>query len=169
MTGKVKGQTDGVGLYHSADQGDHWTKISQGQKWTWPKDFSVNPHDPDEILVGASRDNPGLYRTKDGGKTWQLLASKEREHFGGYFHPDHPGWIYMTCTEGPTECGLYLSKDDGKTFKPFSQIPFGNIQRICFDPDDPQAHLLDHVRLLGHQGAAGAVTEPGKTPANAVP
>lgn len=137
VTGKVKGQTDGVGLYRSTDQGDHWTRISQGQKWTWPKDFSVNPHDPDDILVGESRDNPGLYRTKDGGNTWQLLASKERETFGGYFHPDHPGWIYMTCTEGPAHCGLYLSKDDGKTFKPFSQIPFGNIQRICFDPDDP--------------------------------
>jgi hypothetical protein len=44
----------------------------------------------------------------------------------------------MTCTETPIECGLYLSKNDCKTFKPFSAIPFGNIQRVCFDPDDPK-------------------------------
>ena len=60
------------------------------------------------------------------------------EHFGGYFHPTHPGWIYLTLTEDAKESGLYLSQDDGKTWKPFSQIPFANIQRVCFDPDDPE-------------------------------
>ena len=38
--------------------------------------------------------------TKDLGKTWELLTSKGKEHFGGYFHPSHPGWIYLTLTEG---------------------------------------------------------------------
>ena len=138
VTGKVKGETDGVGLYHSTDKGDNWTKISDGQPWTWVKDFSVNPRDPKEIVVAASRDEPGLYRTKDFGKKWEMLVSKGREHFGGYFHPTHPGWIYLTLTEDAKESGLYLSQDDGKTWKPFSQIPFANIQRVCFDPDDPE-------------------------------
>jgi photosystem II stability/assembly factor-like uncharacterized protein len=138
VTGKVKGETDGVGLYRSTDKGDTWTKISAGQPWTWVKDFSVNPRDPNEILVAASRDHPGLYRTKDLGKTWELLTSKGREHFGGYFHPAHPSWMYLTLTEDAQECGLYFSKDDGKTWKAYSQIPFANIQRVCFDPDDPE-------------------------------
>ncbi|MFB3893975.1 MAG: WD40/YVTN/BNR-like repeat-containing protein [Phycisphaerae bacterium] len=142
VTGKVKGETDGVGIYRSTDKGDNWTKLSEGQPWTWLKDFSVNPRDPNEILVGASRDKPGLYRTKNLGKTWELLGTKGKEHFGGYFHPAHPGWIYMTLTEGAEESGLYLSQDDGKTWKPYSQIPFANIQRVCFDPDD-----ADHIYL----------------------
>ncbi len=138
VTGKVKGETDGVGLYRSTDKGDNWTNIGAGQPWTWVKDFSVNPRDPNEIIVAASRDNPGLYRTKDLGKTWQMIGSKGKEHFGGYFHPTRPGWIYLTLTECDVEAGLYLSQDDGKTWKPYLQIPFGNIQRVCFDPDDPQ-------------------------------
>jgi photosystem II stability/assembly factor-like uncharacterized protein len=138
VTGKVKGETDGVGLYRSTDKGDNWTKISEGQPWTWVKDFSVNPRDSKEILVAASRDKPGLYRTKDLGKTWEMLVSKDREHFGGYFHPAHPGWIYLTLTEGAEESGIYLSQDDGKTWTPYTQIPFANIQRVCFDPDDPK-------------------------------
>jgi hypothetical protein len=40
------------------------------------------------------------------------------------------------CSGSSLHGRLYLSKDDGKTFQPFSQIPFGNIQRVCFDPDD---------------------------------
>lgn len=138
VTGKIKGETDGVGLYRSTDQGENWTNIAAGQPWTWVKDFNVNPRDPNDILVAASRDQPGLYRTRDGGKTWQNIANKGRETFSGFFHPNNKGWIYFTLTEGPPEAGLYLSKDDGKTWLPFLELPFSSIMRLTFDPDDPK-------------------------------
>ena len=47
-------------------------------------------------------------------------------------------WIYLTLGEDAALAGLYLSKDDGKTWAPYSKIPFPSIQRVAFVPDDPQ-------------------------------
>ncbi len=42
----------------------------------------------------------------------------------------------MCLTEGAPEAGLWLSKDGGETWEPFEEVPFRNIQRVSFDPND---------------------------------
>jgi photosystem II stability/assembly factor-like uncharacterized protein len=138
---------DGVGLYRSTDGAASWSKISSPLKLHWFKDFTVKPGDPKTILLSAANihgktDEAGLYRTTDGGQTWKKLVQKGPEHFGAFYHPQHPGWIYITLTEGAKEAGLYLSKDDGATWQPFSTLPFRNIQRIVFDPAHPKEMIL---------------------------
>jgi photosystem II stability/assembly factor-like uncharacterized protein len=138
---------DGVGLYRSADGGKSWAKITESLPLHWPRDFTVKPDDPKTILLSASdirgrSGEGGLYRTTDGGKTWKKLAQKGREHFGAFYHPAHPRWIYMTLTEGAPEAGLYLSRDDGATWAPFTTLPFRNIQRVAFDPARPGEIIL---------------------------
>lgn len=135
-------QPAGVGLYRSRDGGASWEKIHRDPPFLYPKDFSVNPTDCNDILLGtcdtAGQDNEGgLYRTRDGGKNWQRIGRAGPQTFGGYFHPTHPGWIYMTLTEGAPDAGLWLSRDDGRTWEPFADLPFSNIQRVEFDPADP--------------------------------
>ncbi len=130
----------GVGIYRSKDKGSSWERINASKPLLWPKDFTVDPDNPDIIYVGAAdaqgKKEGGLYRTEDGGANWKLLASEGPEHFGAYLDPRRKGWIYMTLTEGAPKCGLYLSKDNGKSFSPVSGIPFSNVQRIEFDPAD---------------------------------
>jgi len=138
---------DGVGLYRSTDAGESWSKINSSLPLHWPKDFTVKPGDSKTILLSASgvRGSPeegGLYRTTDGGQTWRKLVQKGREHFGAFYHPGHPQWIYMTLTEGAPESGLYLSRDDGATWEPFTTLPFRNIQRVAFDPARPNEIIL---------------------------
>ena len=133
--------SEGVGLYRSVDRAETWEKINKSQLFLYPKDFSVHPHDSNVILVGvcdAGRGDQsgGLYRTDDGGKTWRRVGRQGPQTFGGYFHPKHDGWIYMTLTEGAPGAGLWLSKDDGQTWRPFDALPFSNVQRIAFDPSD---------------------------------
>lgn len=134
----------GPGIYRSIDGAKTWKKITPTLHW--PKDFSVNPASSNDIVLGAAtvRGHPesGLYRTKDGGKHWKLIISKELEHFGAYFHPTRPNWIYMTCTEGAKQCGLFLSTDDGNSWTPFTTLPFSNIQRVHFDPKSPDEIIL---------------------------
>jgi photosystem II stability/assembly factor-like uncharacterized protein len=138
---------EGVGLYRSTDHGETWTKINKDNLFLYPKDFSVDPKDSKHILVGtcSSRQQPdagGLFRTKDGGKIWKRIGKEARQTFGGYFHPRKKGWIYMTLTEGAPGPGLWLSKDDGATWLPFKKLPFSNIQRVVFDPENKNAIYL---------------------------
>ena len=138
---------EGVGLYRSRDGGDMWQKISHGPGFVYPKDFSVHPANSNLILVGTCDTDwndrqGGLYRTEDGGKTWQRIGREGRQTFGGYFHPEHRGWIYMTLTEGNPGAGLWLSRDNGQTWTAFSRLPFSNIQRVVFDPSDKNQMVI---------------------------
>jgi hypothetical protein len=137
----------GVGLYRSTDAGTTWSKITPSLPLHWPKDYTVKADDPKTILLSASeirggRGEGGLYRTTDGGRSWKKLAQKGPQHFGAFYHPEHPGWIYMTLTEGAPESGLYLSRDDGTTWVPFTALPFRNIQRVTFDSARPDEVIL---------------------------
>ena len=138
---------NGVGLYRSVDAGATWSKITSTLALRWLKDFTVKPDDSRTILLSAadvrrSTGEAGLYRTTDGGQTWTKLVQKGREHFGAFYHPNHPGWIFLTLTEDARGAGLFLSRDNGATWEPFSTLPFSNIQRVAFDPARPQEIIL---------------------------
>lgn len=146
VTAKVRDgrfSPEGVGLYRSSDGGESWKKITESVTIHWPKDFTVDPRDSRIVYLGASdperpprAEEGGLYRTKDGGKTWTRIAREGGGHFGAYLHPNGK-WIYMTLAEGTPTYPLWLSKDDGATWVPFTELPFSNILRIRFDSAAP--------------------------------
>ena len=131
---------DGAGIYRSRDRGEHWVKVTESRSLLWPKDITVDPLDSRVIYVGASdarQGQAGLWKTRDGGDHWTMIFQAGPEHFGGYLHPNHPGWVYATLTEGAPKAGLWLSKDGGQSWKSISALPFSNIQRVVVDPRDP--------------------------------
>lgn len=132
---------EGVGLYRSRDGAETWEKIDVSQPLLYPKDFSVHPLDSRRLLLGAcdsgGKDaSGGLYYSDDGGTAWRRIGREGSQTFGGYFHPKQDGWIYMTLTEGAPGAGLWLSRDNGRSWQPFDGLPFSNIQRVAFDPFD---------------------------------
>lgn len=145
VTGKVqhsKFLASGVGLYKSQDQGQKWQNITADLDLLWTKDFCVHPTDSNIIFLGAAdagkQKQGGLYRTLDAGRTWKKLIRKGPEHFGAYFHPKRPDWLYMTLCEEASGPSLFLSTDNGETWLPFPSFPFANAQRIIVDPHDPE-------------------------------
>jgi hypothetical protein len=132
--------SEGVGLYRSKDGAETWEKVNASKLFLYPKDFSVDARDSARILIGTcdagGDQSGGLYATEDGGKTWQRIGREGPQTFGGYFHPQHRDWIYMTLTEGAPRAGLWLSRDRGKTWEAFNELPFANVQRVTFDRAD---------------------------------
>ncbi len=131
--------SEGVGLYRSRDGSASWENINASQPLRYVKDFSVHPRDSRRILLGAcdagqGDRSGGLYFTEDGGRNWRRIGRQGPQTFGGYFHPQKEGWIYMTLTEGAPGAGLWLSRDLGQNWTPFDELPFSNIQRPEFDP-----------------------------------
>ena len=156
--------SEGVGLHRSSDGAETWQIVNSSRTFLYPKDFSVHPKDSRVILVGAcdssSEDQSGgLYRTSDGGKTWERIGRQGRQTFGGYFHPKFDGWIYMTLTEGAPGAGLWLSRDNGQTWEPFDGLPFSNIQRVVFDPRDD---AVMYVTTFGGSVWRGPVVPRGE-------
>jgi len=146
--------TVGTGLYKSSDGAESWEHISKSLPLGWPTGFTVHPGDPDVIYLAAAsgwrNQTGGLYKTTDGGRTWSCIFNKQSPEYLGrglesFFvrlHPDDPETVYYsTGTQG-----LMLSRDGGKHWELFDQLPFDNIHRVTFDPAD---HSIIYVTTFG--------------------
>ncbi|MBU3078236.1 WD40/YVTN/BNR-like repeat-containing protein [Sphingomonas quercus] len=120
----------GRGLYKSVDGARSWTFMGLrdvGQIAT----IRINPTNPDEVFV-ASIGNPfknnkerGVYRTRDGGRTWQqvLFLTDELGAADIEFQPGNPQVLYAamwhglrrpwSIISGSKDGGLYKSTDGG--------------------------------------------------------
>jgi photosystem II stability/assembly factor-like uncharacterized protein len=76
----------GGGVWQSKDAGQSWHSCWNDQDILNIGSLAVDPRDPNTIYCGTGESNlssdsypgVGLYATRDGGRTWQLLASSNR-------------------------------------------------------------------------------------------
>jgi len=77
-------------IYRSADGGLSWVTVETGLTPGWFEEIVINPLHPKTVYVGGEN---GVYRTKDGGKTWkQLLPDSWCEAL--ILDPHNPETVY---------------------------------------------------------------------------
>jgi len=119
------GSDDGL-LHLSRDGGMTWNSVTPPDlpEWTTINTIEPSPHDPAAVYVSATRyklddTHPYLYKTKDYGKTWQIITNGiPADDFTRVIREDpiQRGLLYAG-----TETGLYISFDDGAHWLPFRQ------------------------------------------------
>jgi len=135
---KVESGGPGCAIYKSTDEGETWNKIMTGLPDTIGKiGLSVSAADPNRVfaIVEAKKSEAGLYRSDDGGNSWELLSTNQLI--------TARSWYYMEVFADPNNrdvvyvlnAPLMRSIDGGKTFESMRVI-HGDCHDLWINPDD---------------------------------
>ncbi|MBX7126570.1 MAG: glycosyl hydrolase [Cyclobacteriaceae bacterium] len=119
----VAGSDDGL-VHITRDGGKKWEAITPTgmPEWNMINSVEFDPFVKGGIYIAATRYKSGdyapyLYKTKDYGKTWTKITDGiDGQHFTRVVRcdPKRPGLLYAG-----TEAGMYISFDDGASWKTF--------------------------------------------------
>jgi photosystem II stability/assembly factor-like uncharacterized protein len=139
----------GDGIYKTLDGGKTWRNVGLRDSRAIGK-IIVNPQNPDVAFVAAlghpygPNTERGIFRTADGGKTWERVLYKD-ENTGGIdvtFDPHNANILFASLwqarrtpwslSSGGPGSGLYRSNDGGTTWKRLEEhgLPKGPYGRI---------------------------------------
>ena len=139
----------GDGVYKSLDGGKTWKNVGLRDSRAIGR-VIVNPRNPDIVFVAAlghpfgPNSERGVFRTTDGGKTWERVLYKD-ENTGAIdvaFDPHNSNIIFASLWEarrtpwslssGGPGSGIYRSNDGGTTWKHLQEhgLPKGPYGRI---------------------------------------
>lgn len=121
------------GLWYSNTNGQSFTPIFDSEDILFIGDIAVNwsaPAASRTIWIGSGEVNSsrssyaglGMYRSTNGGKTWEYLGLPESHHIGKVqLHPTDPNTVWVAVLghlySPNKERGVYKTTDGGKTWK----------------------------------------------------
>ncbi|HUO33520.1 MAG TPA: hypothetical protein VMU43_00870 [Candidatus Acidoferrum sp.] len=141
--------TYGTGVYKSVDGGRSWTHVGLTDTRHIGA-LIIHPTNPNTVFVAAlghaygSNEERGIFRTTDGGATWQKVLYVD-DKTGGIdvvFDPNNPNTLFAamwqavrtpwSLSSGGPGSGLYRSTDGGNTWKKLEGhgLPEGLLGRI---------------------------------------
>jgi photosystem II stability/assembly factor-like uncharacterized protein len=161
----------GDGIYKSTDAGKTWTHLGLRQGQQIPR-LVVDPRNPNRLFVAVLGHpygpNPqrGIFRSKDGGQTFQKVLYKD-EYTGGSdveLDPSDPNIVYAglwQAEEGPwenaawsgTNGGLFKSTDGGEHWTQLTHgLPKDLVQiNVAIAPSEP-SRLYATIATNEHGG-----------------
>ncbi len=139
------------GVWKTENAGTTWKSLFDGQSSYSIGSVAVDPSNVNTVWVGTGENHggrhlafgDGVYRSKDGGSTWENLGLKESEHISEIIvHPEDPNTVYVAA-QGPLwsgggDRGLFKTTDGGKTWNNIlSAGEYTGVTDIMMDPRNP--------------------------------
>jgi photosystem II stability/assembly factor-like uncharacterized protein len=105
--------------------------------------LAVDPTDSRRIYWGACGEGGGLWRSEDGGESWQRVFQNEQ-------------WVFnvLVAADGTVYCpgiNLWRSTDHGQAWKRLTKSSEGQIVGLEIDPRDPKTLWYSTIK---HGGTA---------------
>lgn len=111
----LAGDLEKDGAYRSDDLGKTWVRL--GDAPVSPRALAVSPrYDTDRTLYVGTRDN-GLWRSTDGGDTWQPRGAPTRTYYKIAVLPGANGARILLADGCCAPSGLLRSTDEGETWQ----------------------------------------------------
>ena len=141
----------GGGVWKSSDGGTTFKPVFDKQSTQSIGSLAIDPSNPQTVWVGTGEAwvrnsvsvGTGIYRSRDGGDTWENLGLTDSEHLSRIvIHPKDSQTVYA-CALGHLwnanqERGVFKSTDGGKTWK---KVLYRDENTGCaemvMDPQDP--------------------------------
>ncbi|SFR31265.1 Uncharacterized protein SAMN04490243_0092 [Robiginitalea myxolifaciens] len=144
------------GLWKSTSGGIKWEPIFDDQPTASIGAVAIQQSNPSVIWVGTGEGNPrnslnggyGVYRSLDGGKSWQSMGLEETRHIHRIIvDPTDPNTVYVGAIGTPwgehPQRGVFKTTDGGKTW---NKILFVNnktgVGDMVMDPTNPNKLLV---------------------------
>ncbi len=174
------------GVWKTTNAGTTWQPIFDAQGSYSIGCVALDPKNPNVVWVGTGENNSqrsvgygdGVYKSLDGGKTWQNVGLTTSEHVGKILiDPRDSNTVYVAA-QGPLwksggERGLYKTADGGKSWQRILNVSADTgVTDIVLDPRNPDVLLAAahqrrrHVWTLLNGGPESALyrsTDAGKT------
>jgi photosystem II stability/assembly factor-like uncharacterized protein len=174
------------GIWKTTDNGVTFTPLFDHEAVHSIGCITIFQHNPDVVWVGtgerANRQSSswgdGVYKSTDGGKTWQNVGLRDSHHIGRIVtHPTDPNVVYVAAAGhlwGPNkERGLYKTADGGRTWTASLTIDEDTgVIDVAMDPSDPNtlyaaAYQRRRMAFGFHGGGPGSAlyktTDAGAT------
>ncbi|WP_395373493.1 hypothetical protein [Marinicella sp. W31] len=156
-TGALWSDSEERGVFRTRDNGESWEKVLYVDQTTGCSDIVMDPSNPNILYAGmwefrrypdyftSGGKGSGLYRSIDGGDSWQELKEGlpegEKGRIALAIAPSQPTTVYTTVESETT--ALYRSDDMGKSWQKKSESGMVQMRPFYFgelkiDPTDPE-------------------------------
>jgi photosystem II stability/assembly factor-like uncharacterized protein len=122
--------------------------------WEFKRVWHLEPSlsDPDTVYAGV--EDASIFRTTDGGKSWQEMPGLRKHESGSKWQPGAGGMCLHTILIDPTNperiyiaisaAGVFRTEDGGKSWKPINQ---GLKSEYIPDPNAEVGHCVHRIAM----------------------
>jgi len=147
-------ETVGNEFVYDGDPGTHQWYDGTPHPWEFKRVWHLEPsrNDPDTVYAGV--EDAALFRTTDGGKTWQELAGLRGHGSGPRWQPGAGGLCLHTILLPPdgggrmfiaiSAAGVFRSDDEGATWKPANR---GLRSEFIPEPEAEVGHCVHRIAM----------------------
>jgi photosystem II stability/assembly factor-like uncharacterized protein len=118
------------GLYRSDDGGEHWALISEDHRFRQRAWYFTHVWADTKNAKTVYIANTGLFRSTDGGKTFERLPAPHGDHHALWIDPNDPSRLINGNDGGAT-----ISVDGGKTWTTLDNQPTAQFYHVAADND----------------------------------
>ncbi|TAF67315.1 MAG: glycosyl hydrolase [Cytophagales bacterium] len=140
------------GVFKTNNNGVSFMPIFDNQARLTVGDIAVAESNPNILWVGTGENNSsrssyagyGVFKSEDGGKTWQHMGLENTQHIGRIIiHPTDPNTVWVASIgalyTNNKERGIYKTTDGGKTWQQTLNIAENaGVIDLIINPKDPK-------------------------------